>query len=768
MKFINNVISCKKIGTITLLHEHAKYHSTNILYKYNLAFFMRRGIAVIWISILLILTNIIFISEYSDYDSNVKGAMIYVNETGSDGAFTSIQDAINASSDGDTVFVYSGMYNENIVVNRSIDLIGESADLSTINGSDSEHIVIIESDFVNISGLTVKCGGVGGWPNVISGLVLENVTSCGIFGNIISDCYPGVNLYYTHDNIITGNNISNNEDGVWLRYSNNNSITYNTLMYNDIAIDGVNAGTNNMISHNEISHNAEGIYLYYTSDNLVSYNNCTNIDWSGIYLYITDNITILNNNYSICYTGIDISSSSNITINNNIMLWNQDYGILCQNTDDVHIRNNIVEYSLYGFDIYNINRLILTNNYMSAEWRALDLSNSLYGYIANNTIANCPDEGINIWSISEYNLITNNTFFNISYAFWTDGSEYNIISENTFLNNSYALTVWDSFSYDIIKNEFFNNEYAIYFWEDVLSCNITGNNVSSNVNGIYLDQIDNDYNRITENIVANNDNGIYISLSNHNTIYHNNIMDNTVQAYDDSTNKWDNDYPMGGNFWSDYSGVDLFKGPNQDIPGSDGIGDTNYSIDSDSFDNYPLMEEFTTRGFENYTILKNGWNFVSIPLIQEDQNITTVLEMIDGYYDVVSWYDASDPDDHWKSYIVEKPFGNDLLHLNETMGFMIHITKTGDTIFLYNGTPPTQNQTIWLYEGWNMVGYPSESSYNRTEGLNNLTFGVEVDEIEWYDATTKTWYEMNENDEFVPTRGYWIHTTSDCEWEVPL
>jgi parallel beta-helix repeat protein len=450
------------------------------------------------------------------------------------------------------------------------------------------------------------------------------------------------------------------------------------------------------------------------------------------------------------------------------MLWNQDYGILCQNTDDVHIRNNIVEYSVYGFDIYNINGLILTNNYMSAEWSALELTNSLHGYIANNTVENCPDEGFNIWSSSKFNLITNNTFYNISYAFWTDGSEYNTISENTFLNNSYALVVWDSSTYEIIKNNFSNNEYGIYFWEDVLSCNITGNNVSDNVNGIYLDQIDNDYNRISENIVANNDYGIYISLSNHNTIYHNNIIGNTLQAYDDSTNKWDNDYPMGGNFWSDYSGVDLYKGPNQDIPGSDGIGDTNYSIDSDSVDNYPLMEEYTSREFENYTILKQGWNFVSVPPIQEDQNLTKVLEMIDGYYDVVSWYDASDPDDHWKSYIVEKPFGNDLLHLNETMGFMIHITKTGDTIFLYNGTTPTQNQTIWLYEGWNMVGYPSESRYNRTEGLNNLTFGVEVDEIEWCDATTKTWYEMNENDEFVPTRGYWIHTTFDCEWEVPL
>jgi hypothetical protein len=102
------------------------------------------------------------------------------------------------------------------------------------------------------------------------------------------------------------------------------------------------------------------------------------------------------------------------------------------------------------------------------------------------------------------------------------------------------------------------------------------------------------------------------------------------------------------------------------------------------------------------------------------------------------------------------------------MGFSIYITKPGDTIFLYNGSEPGQNQTIQLYEGWNMVGYPSETSYNRTEGLNNLTFGVEVDQIQWFNATSKAYEDLEENDFFIPTTGYWIHATSDCEWEVPL
>ncbi|MEE9150937.1 MAG: hypothetical protein V3U20_03790, partial [Thermoplasmata archaeon] len=156
------------------------------------------------------------------------------------------------------------------------------------------------------------------------------------------------------------------------------------------------------------------------------------------------------------------------------------------------------------------------------------------------------------------------------------------------------------------------------------------------------------------------------------------------------------------------------------------------------------------------------------PLIQLDQNLTRVLETIEGYYDAVQWYDNTDPNDPWKHHKVGKPFGNDLFELNETMGFWIHITQPGDTIFLYNGTQPTSNQTITLHPGWNMVGYPSLTSYNRTEGLNNLTFGSEVDSIWAFDAFSQRWEEIQENDYFEIGRGYWIHATTTCEWKIPL
>ncbi|RLI64672.1 MAG: hypothetical protein DRO67_03850, partial [Candidatus Asgardarchaeum californiense] len=67
-------------------------------------------------------------------------------------------------------------------------------------------------------------------------------------------------------------------------------------------------------------------------------------------------------------------------------------------------------------------------------------------------------------------------------------------------------------------------------------------------------------------------------------------------TYDESTNTYDNGYPSGGNYWDDYTGEDNFSGPNQNISGPDGIGDTPYLIPGGSNqDRYPLMHPYGTK-----------------------------------------------------------------------------------------------------------------------------------------------------------------------------
>ena len=60
--------------------------------------------------------------------------------------------------------------------------------------------------------------------------------------------------------------------------------------------------------------------------------------------------------------------------------------------------------------------------------------------------------------------------------------------------------------------------------------------------------------------------------------------------------------PSGGNYWSDYAGADVKSGPNQDLPGSDGIGDTPYIIDVNNTDRYPLMNPYGTPSVPTYRL----------------------------------------------------------------------------------------------------------------------------------------------------------------------
>ena len=87
------------------------------------------------------------------------GNTLYVGGTGP-GNYSKIQDAIDNASNGDMVFVYEGIYFENVIVDKSINLIGAERNATIIygknNSMDNSFIITIKDDNVTVSEFTLS------------------------------------------------------------------------------------------------------------------------------------------------------------------------------------------------------------------------------------------------------------------------------------------------------------------------------------------------------------------------------------------------------------------------------------------------------------------------------------------------------------------------------------------------------------------------------------------------------------------------------------
>ena len=393
------------------------------------------------------------------------------------------------------------------------------------------------------------------WKNQTSGtvfpgagqVILANCSNVIIENQNVSDGSVGIALGFSSTNTIANNTIANNCHGIYLEFSNSN-----------------------IIANNNANLNYYGIHLDSSSSNTITNNTANSNYYCGIYIVSSNSNTIANNTIANNNNGIYLDSSNSNIIANNTVSSNNNYGILLW--------------------YYNSNNAF-TNNTASNNGVGICILGSSSNAFTNN-IASNNNYGILLGSSSN-NAFTNNTASNNDYGISLEGSDSNIIANNNASsNNDYGIYLCSSSNNNTIANNTasLNNYYGIYL--DSSSNNTVANNTANSNNnyGIYL-AYSND-NTIFNNTISNNsDYGIYLFFdSNNNTIYHNNIINNTNQAYDDGTNQWDNGYPDGGNYWSDYAGVDDFSGINQDIPGSDGIGDTPYAIPGGTNqDNYPLM-----------------------------------------------------------------------------------------------------------------------------------------------------------------------------------
>jgi len=212
--------------------------------------------------------------------------------------------------------------------------------------------------------------------------------------------------------------------------------------------------------------------------------------------------------------------------------------------------------------------------------------------VANFTLRNANnDYGILLYYSSSSRIIGNNIANNYAGIYF-HSSFNNSVSGNNVSNNDYGIVLsYSSDSNSISRNNITANNGDGIFLRDSSNNSVNGNNVSNNDYGIVLYSSFN--NSVSgNNIIANKNDGVWLGYSSNNRFCHNNFVSNTLQACSSPVNLWNDTYPSGGNYWSDYAGIDIYGSPYQNETGSDGIGDAPYVIDADNQDNYPLMTPF--------------------------------------------------------------------------------------------------------------------------------------------------------------------------------
>ncbi len=291
-------------------------------------------------------------------------------------------------------------------------------------------------------------------------------------------------------------------------------------------------------------------------------------------------------------TGLNLTTVTNVTIaNTNIKNFN--LGIRLYSSSNNNISGNNITENNYGISLsFSHNTTISGNNITATNYGGMSIVTSNNNSISGNSITET-QSGI-VLSVSSYNSISGNNIAKNEYGIFVEFCSNNSISGNTLTeNNEYGIRLDYLGNTSISGNNITNNSNAKGVWFFATSGNsISGNTITKNEYGIRLASSDN--NSISGNNIARNHYGIWIASSNNNSIYHNSFVHNIEQVIfallNTWTNIWDDGYPSGGNYWSDYEE----RYPNATELDGSGIWDTPYVIDEINRDKYPIIPELTS------------------------------------------------------------------------------------------------------------------------------------------------------------------------------
>jgi parallel beta-helix repeat protein len=574
---------------------------------------------------LFVATSIIPSAAYNIDKASLRpsrGNILYVGGSGP-GNYSSIQDAINDSNTGDIIYVYddSSPYYENVVIHKSITLIGEDKISTEINGSsldDSLDTINVTGDYVTISGFRITNNHgyyyqaavkiMGEYTTLFNciihgnewiGIYLVGAFSCQIVDCELYENLVAINLVSARSNTIQNCFFHDNSDAIILSQSSDtNQIINCTCSRNHFDSIHIQQSKDNHITGCVCQNGNQGISLAYAPNTQMQNNTLINN-------YV--NFGIGSTSLSDYYCDIDTSNTINekpiyYLIEQNNLLFDEtmEIGFLglvgCQNISakNVNFTNNFEGMLVAGTSHSFIENCSFTNN---------DGHGMMMISASDNTVKDCTFRN-SFWDgVFLYNS-SGNTLENCSYTSSLAGINLGFCTNNTIRGQTVSqCTVgvsFDSSARNVLKdNELY--QCGLKVAGSSLTDYLNDVDTSNTVNGKPVYYCINETNRsipfdagevilihcsnctVSNLTLSNASVGIELAYSRMNIISHNILHDNQIVAIDLDGSANDGNTIKENSIQKNNYGIDVDSSFNNDISGNtlsdNGLG---FSFDSSS------------------------------------------------------------------------------------------------------------------------------------------------------------------------------------------
>jgi len=557
---------------------------------------------------------------FSGSNNNYTGNSIRSNFYG---CMTSIQ-RNNTLRDNEIYSNKYGLISELGIAARDYTL-GQGIDIDDSNSLNGKRIYLLENKTdLDVNPVTFpNAGYIGliGCSNVtVHGFVLENngegmlvsgCSNCTIEENVLRNNIIGFKAD-ADNTVIRGNLVAENWHGVTLM-GEHNTLAENTISNNTIRLSPYRFPehwVNDPISYYLFQYQFEylfmgGVFLYGAQNCTITGNNITEND-RGILMRVSSFNVLRNNSMSGNFYNFGVDpdyvlfppewvinppnppqispylsndvDASNLVDGKPICWWVNRHGervpsdsgyVLLVNSSNVYLENLVLQNNTEGILLVDVSDAIVSN---------VTVMQCQYGVRASWGHSATMQHYVNPTNIT----VTNSRIIANGAGIYLDYVDSCSITANTLHKNHVGVHALGNLTL-IRNNELTNNtlpprEEWLLGYEPLL--------VDLDVFyyygfgfGILLESANN---TVCYNTIESNDCGLGTDLlyrrSTGNNIFHNNFINNTLQLRLASNETWDDGYPAGGNYWSDYNGTDNYSGQAQDQIGSDAIGDTPYQV----------------------------------------------------------------------------------------------------------------------------------------------------------------------------------------------